>query len=289
MTVSENLEEQTVEELLLPVLDHLSKGDFDIPLLPHVANQVLLLANDPEGNSTQLSAVIEQDQVLASRVLQLANCAAYGPRYPIETLPQAISWLGMSFLAGTAFSFSVQTGVFKVDGYEDEVQELWAHTMAVALYAKFIAGRLGKNQDNAFLFGLLHAIGKPYVIHTVTHYQQTSKVHHPWAVLDRVIQESYVEAGRQIAVAWELPEPVKEAICFHQDCAFEQAKSPDKGAAITCLARHMAGKTFGQESVDANKLRTLPIGRFLGITQEDVSALLDSQEHIRATVDLMLV
>lgn len=122
MTISENLDEQTVEELLLPVLDHLSKGDFDIPLLPHVATQVLLLANDPEGNSTQLSAVIEQDQVLASRVLQLANCAAYGPRYPIETLPQAISWLGMSFLAGTAFSFSVQTGVFKVDGYEDEVQ-----------------------------------------------------------------------------------------------------------------------------------------------------------------------
>jgi len=176
-----------------------------------------------------------------------------------------------------------------VDGYADEAQELWAYTMAVALYAKFIAGRLGKNPDNAFLFGLLHAIGKPYVIHTVIHYQQTSKVHHPWAVLDRVIQESYVEAGRQLAVAWELPEPVKEAICFHQDCAFEQAKSPDKGAAITCLARHMAGKTLGQESVDANKLRTLPIGRFLGITQEDVSALLDSQEYIRATVDLMLV
>ena len=44
-------------------------------------------------------------------------------------------------------------------------------------------------------------------------------------VLDRVIQESYVEAGRQLALASELPDPVRETIAMHEDCTFEKATS----------------------------------------------------------------
>jgi HD-like signal output (HDOD) protein len=289
MTVLVNHNEQTVEELLLPVLEHLSKGDMDIPMLPHVANQVLLLANDHDANAPQLAVLIEQDPVLASRVLQFANSAAYGPRYPVDSLPQAISWLGLNFLAGTAFSFSVQSGVFQVHGFEKEVQGLWAHTFVVALYGRAIAERLGHNTDNAFLCGLLHAIGKPYVIHTVNCYQQDSGLRYPWAVLENVLQESYVEAGRQLAIAWELPESVKEAIMFHEYRAYEKATSPGKGAAMTCLARHLATKLFDPASSNDDSLLALPVAHFLRVSQSDMSAWLDMQETIHASVKPMLV
>ena len=289
MSILQKTEEHVVEELLLPVLDHLSNGHLDIPMLPHVASQVLLLANNPEGNATKLGALIQQDQVLACRVLQLANSAAYGSRYPIESLPQAISWLGLNFLAGTAFSFSVQSGVFNVDGYEKEVQGLWAYTLTVALYGKAIAGELGLNPENAFLCGLLHAIGKPYVTHTVNFHQRSSDVRHPWPVLDRVIRESYVEAGRQLAVAWELPESVREAIMLHEDCACEKATSPVKGAAITCLARHLANSILSSDVVDEQQITALPVAQLLGVSQSHVASWLDMRESIQANVAPMVI
>ena len=54
------------------------------------------------------------------------------------------------------------------------------------------------------------------------------------------MSESHVPVGAKLAEAWQLPEPVKEAIVFYQDHTYHQATSPTKGAIITCLADHMA-------------------------------------------------
>ena len=235
------------------------------------------------------SVLVEQDQILACRVLQLANSPAYGARYPLESLQQAISWLGINFLASTAFSFSVQTGVFHVEGYEQEVKGLWAHTLAVGLYAKAIAARLGQNPDMAFLCGLLHAIGKPYVTHTVNVYQHDLEERYSWTVLDKVIQESYIEAGRQLAIGWDLPEPVQETIMFHEDLAYEKVQSKENGPAITCLARYLATALFHPTSIDGEGLVRLAVARYLGVGNEDMAIWLEQQDAIRASVTPMLV
>ncbi len=286
--ISLNINEQTIESLLVPVLDQLANTDLEIPMLPHVASQVLLLANDPEANASKFSVLVEQDQILACRVLKLANSPAYGARYPIDSLHQAISWLGLNFLASTAFSFSVQAGVFEVEGYEQEVKGLWAHTLTVGLYSQAIAKRLGYNPDNAFLCGLLHAIGKPYVTHTVNLYQQNLKTRCPWKVLDRVINESYIEAGRQLAIGWGLPESVKDAIMFHDDLAFEKALSPTKGASITCLARHLATQLFKSVAGNEESLMALPVTAYLQAKKEDMLTWLDMQDSIQERVNPML-
>ena len=49
-------------ELFLPIPDHLDKGIFDLPLLPHVASQVLPLLNDPDVEASKLSALIQQNE-----------------------------------------------------------------------------------------------------------------------------------------------------------------------------------------------------------------------------------
>ena len=286
--VSLDINDQTVEELLVPVLDQLARTDLEIPMLPQVANQVLLLANDPEANASQFAILVEQDQVLACRVLKLANSPASGARYPIDSLHQAISWLGLNFLCSTAFSFSVQSGVFMVEGYEQEVKKLWAHTLAVGLYCKAIAKRMGYDPDNAFLCGLLHAIGKPYVTHTVNLYQQNLETRYPWKVLDRVIDESYIEAGRQLAIGWGLPEPVKDAILFHEDLAFAKSISPTKAASITCLARHLTAELFRSVAGNEETLLALPVTGYLQAKREDVLAWLAIQDSIRESVTPML-
>src|ERR687897_3733352 len=135
--------EQEEQEILRSLIaDQLRKGNVDLPLLPVVAHQVLMLSSDPNADATKLSTLIQQDQALAGKILHIANSPAYLPRSPIVSLQQAIAWLGLNMLAGLAFSISVQNGVFTIKGYEKEVRTLWHQALASGLYGKEIARRI---------------------------------------------------------------------------------------------------------------------------------------------------
>ncbi len=280
---------ESLEEFLLPILEKLEKKEFDLPPLPQVASQVLSLTTDSDANAAQLSALIQQDPVLASRIFQIANSAALGPQRHIESLQQAIAWLGLNNVAGTAFSLSVQSGVFNVAAYESEVRGLWTHSLATGFYGKAIASKIGQDQDMAFLCGLLHGIGKPFVVHTVNQFRKISDPPLPWKAMIILMKEAYIEVGWHLGEAWDLPGPVKEAINLHEDHAYHLATSPTKGAVITCLAKHLASRFLGLETIEDDALRVLPVVQDLGILEDDMNLLLESRETIQAQVDAMRV
>ena len=279
----------TPDELLLPILEKLENKDFDLPPLSRVGSQVLKLITDPQAHASQFSQIIQQDQILTAKVFQAANSPALGSRHSVTSLQQAIAWLGLNHIAGTAFALSLQSGVFNDRGYEQEVKGLWVHALASGFYAKAIAGQIGQNQDTAFLCGLLHAIGKPFIIHTLNQHWEETNVRPPWAMILRVINESYIELGRHLAEAWYLPQPVKEAIVHHADHSYHLGTSPSKWAGITCLATHLASYFVKPQPEQEKALSTLPVLTFLGLSPDDLATLLAMNNIIQAQVNLMLI
>jgi HD-like signal output (HDOD) protein len=277
------------EALRSLIADQLKRGNLDLPLLPVVANQVLMLSSDPNADATKLSTLIQQDQALAGKILHIANSPAYLPRSPIVSLQQAIAWLGLNMLAGLAFSISVQRGVFTIKGYEKEVRTLWHQALATGLYGKEIARRIRHNVENAFLCGLLHTIGKPLLLHLIITSGQTPEVRPSWTLMESLIQEWHISAGAKLAEAWKLPEPVQEAIRLYSDQTFHQATSPTKGAMITCLADHLASWLLDPSSHDEERLRALPVVQALNFYPEDMTALFDQRETIQHRVEAFLV
>ena len=283
-------EQEVLEELRTTILDRLEQGNLDLPLLPQVASQVLTLTSDPNADASKLSSLIQQDQALATQILRIANSPAYMPRSPIVSLQQAIAWLGLSMLAGLAFSVSVQSGVFQIKGYEKEVKDLWRHALATGLYGKEIARRIRHNVENAFLCGLLHSIGKPVLLHITQDIRKSSENGTlPWPLVEALMSESHVPVGAKLAEAWQLPEPVKEAIMFYQDHTYHQATSPTKGAIITCLANHMASYLLDPSMIEEDVLRTLPVVQDLNFYPDDMNALLELKETIRASMECMIL
>lgn len=280
---------ESLEDLLLPILEKLERKEFDLPPLPQVANQVLALTTDPTAQSDKLAVLIQQDIVLTAKILQTANSAGLGSQKKIDSLQQAVTWLGINHVAGAAFTLSVQSGVFNVQGYEREVRELWTQGLATGFYGKSIAAQIGQDQDMAFLCGLLHAIGKPFVVHTVNHHRQGTAELLPWSAMVQLMQESYIEVGRQLGEAWDFPVPVKEAINLHEDHAYHLATSPTKGAVITCLARHLALHFYDQEGIPEETIRALPVVQALTLSDEQMTTLLESRDTIQAQVENMLL
>lgn len=277
------------EELLLPIIEKVEKRDFDLPALSRAGSQVLELLSDSDAHASQLAHVIQQDQILTAKVFKAANSPALSSRYPATTLQQAIAWLGLNHIAGTAFALSLQSRVFNDVGYEQEVKGLWIHALATGFYAKTIAGEIGQDQDSAFLCGLLHAIGKPFIIHNINQHWPDSKPRPPWPMLTSLLSESYIEVGRHLADAWHFPDAVKEAIVLHADHTYDLATSSTKGAVITCLAKHFASHFLDFEVTQEKFIRELPVVLFLRLSQDDITTLFDLRGSIQEHIDALLI
>ena len=283
------IQQEESEALRTRITTQLEQGTLDLPLLPVVAHQVLQLSGDPNADATKLSTLIQQDQALAGQILRIANSPAYAPRSPIVSLQQAIAWLGMTVLAGLAFSVSVQSGIFTIKGYEKEIRGLWYQALATALYGKEIARRIRHNVENAFLCGLLHTIGKPALLHLILTYQSNPEASPSWEILEPIIQEFHISAGTKLAEVWKLPEPVQEAIRLYSDGTYHQATLPTKGAIITCLADHLASYALSSSSLDEEALRALPVIQDLNFYPDDMDALLELREGIQQSIEAFLV
>ncbi len=288
MSLVTETDQDSFDELLLAIVDKLTRKEFDLPTLPQVASRVLALTTDPEADVSELTSLIQQAPVLTAKIFQTSNSVGSGANRKIESLSQAVAWLGFNTVAGTAYALSVQAGVFDVRGFEQEVKGLWTHALTTGFYGKAIAGHIGENPDTAFLCGLLHDIGKPFVVHTVNQHQNDSTTRIPWTAMLTLFKDSSKEVGRQLALEWEFPDPVKEAIHLYPDHAYQRASSPTNSTVITNLAHHLASHFVDPEAIAEDTLRGLPVVQALQLPGDAIDALLDLHDVIRAQVESML-
>src|SRR5512142_1785749 len=129
------------------------------PLLPGVAHEVIRLAQDPDVSIRDVTGVLERDQVLATKVMSIAQSAIYRPRTPAVTLQQATVRLGLKTLRNIVVEASLTLRVFDAPGYEAAMTRLSWHSIATAYILRTLARRTGVDPDFAFLCGLLHDIG----------------------------------------------------------------------------------------------------------------------------------
>ena len=88
------------DEILLIVLtEKLEKQEFELPPLPQVASQVLALTTDPYADASKLTALIGQDPILTAKLFQTSNSLVQGSTRQIDSLQQAIAWLGINTVA----------------------------------------------------------------------------------------------------------------------------------------------------------------------------------------------
>ncbi len=276
-----------VEQIQATFLTRMESGQLQLPLLPQVANQVLLLTSDPQADATRLAALIQQDQALATQILKIANSPAYMPRSPIVSLQQAVTWLGMKLLSDLARTVSIQNGVFRVRGYEVQIGELWRHALASGLFAKEIARQSRQNVESAFLSGLLHTIGKPVVLEALIDIQESMSLSLDWEQLRGLLEAHHVQVGARITESWGLPELVKDAILFYDH--YQDTTKSQKVAMITCLADGLAQSLLTAQGWDENSLARLPVIQDLNFYAEDITSLMTHGDVIIQSVNAMCV
>jgi putative nucleotidyltransferase with HDIG domain len=204
---------QSLKERLL---ERLSGGALELPLLPQVAAEVLSLTSRDDSDARRLSDLLRHDQAMTAHVLRIANSPLYRPRVPIDSLPQAMARIGFSQIRQIALIVSCRQRVFKVKGFEPDVHRAFRHSLGAALYARDIARARRRDEDEAFLAGLLHDVGRPVVLQAIADAHDGLKLSDRPAVLS-VAADMHATVGGSLARRWSLPARVTEAIAAHHD------------------------------------------------------------------------
>ena len=273
------------EQVERALVERIDKDRIDLPVLPQVAGKVMALANDPAADAARLSALIHQDQALAAHVLRIANSPAYMPRTPIASLQHAVAMLGVNQLSEIAVTISLKSGTVKIPGYEGDVRQLWRHALASGAYAKEIARMRRYNVESAYLCGLLHAVGKPVVLKTVTTIAAEMHVPLEPSAIIAFLDGYHSRIGNLIATEWSLPPQVADAITYYG--IYEQAPSHRQEAMMTCLADRLATYILIPDSFDDNTLREHSVFADLNLYPNDIDALLGLKDKILNLVDTM--
>lgn len=204
-------EEQT--RFLQELAEDLNSKNIQLPSFPDVVINIRTALEDPTCSSERLAAVVRTDPVLVARLLMAAN-SAFHNRAGIEItdLDLAISRLGFEVVRNTAITLAVEQ-IFAASEHEalkNSIKEIWSSSLSLASMSFVIARNSGSiNADNAFLCGLLHEIGKLYILTKATRFPIL--LGDPES-LKTVQDQWYASVGKSIIEAWGFPNEIAESL-----------------------------------------------------------------------------
>jgi putative nucleotidyltransferase with HDIG domain len=255
-----------------------------LPAMPGTALECMQVLSDPHQTFGSVGTVLGRDPLLASRVLKLANSAAFPSRVPAESLEQAIARMGTEGLMSAIVEFSLYDAFTSRDErIQRSFRGVWEHSLAVSLLAKDLCsfgGVPGLEPQTAYLIGLLHDIGKPVVgailLEAERQLAREGDRSLAWmsdAVWKQVVNDSHRSVGVALARKWMLPDTVVRSI--EQSRAYVRAL-PRSSANVVCLANALAKKyrVYLGEIDDAEVDALIDEGRALLGLQDAVVARL---------------
>lgn len=196
----------------------LNSKNISLPSFPDVVIRIRSALEDPGCTADRLAGVAKTDPVLASRLLISANSAFHNRAgISIVDLDLAISRLGFEAVRNTAIALAVEqifTSTRHAELHE-RLEKLWSRSMALSSMCYVLAQGIDEiNPDNAYLAGLLHEIGKLYIL---TKSRDFPRMLGDDESLGKVIAAWYPSIGKSIVESWGFPQVIADSITVSEN------------------------------------------------------------------------
>jgi len=198
----------------------------DLQMFNPVALELLQLLADPDTDIDVIIKTIIKDQALAIQILNLANSSAYSGFAKSETIKDAVKRLGASEITNLAMAASqAALHTSSIPMVNEAMKDLWLHSYACAIGCRSLAFGIGQEKlaDHAYLAGLLHDIGKLYLLKSL----ESISVQNPGSIefnreaLLEVFSDMHVEQGCRIMSYWGIPPVYHSIVANHHTEHFD--------------------------------------------------------------------
>ena len=254
-------------------------GDhIDLPSFPDVALRVRRALADEDVSIDQVVRVVSAEPSLVVRLLQLGNSAALNPSgRRLTDLRAAMTRIGfnMARSATIAFAMSQLRRAEAYRGLEKPFNELWLASTQVAAVSFVVAKRLTKvNAELALLAGLLHTVGKLYLL---TRAGRFPDLLNDTAAYPSLVQVWHARIAQAILVNWEMAPPVVDAVQGFEACDREREGEIDL-LDVLWVSRSLAALPRPASAIPLELLESHPARR-LGLSAAACEGVLVESGH----------
>lgn len=267
-------------EFVTNLARELTAGRVELPGYPDVAARLQHALADPDITTERIARVVSSDAGLAARLLTLANSAMLRRgANPITDMKSAVTRVGQENIrtATLAYAQLQLRRAAELAPVRDDLEACWLEGIRVAALSHAIARESGRlRPDEAMLCGLMHNIGKIYIIARSAGLPELFGAD---GVRDPLVREWHPAIGQALSENWKLPEEITAAVGGQLDLEREHMGSSDLQDLLVVAVRLEENMTAGRGEDTA--LLELPAARSLSLGEPAlVRIVLDSQTDV---------
>jgi len=272
-----------LDSVLAEVAGLIKYRKLEVPALSEHALRLVPLAGRPNADVRLLTRLVQSDKAIESRVLRVAQFAAYQPSVPIDSLGEAISWLGAGEVADIAFTAAVQGLLFDAVRGAGRADDGWRASIAAAIWAREIGAVSRRRNPLTYLCALLHDAGAQTARLSCLAISRNLGVRLSPEEEELFVREHEPRYRDALVRRWALPQAVVD--CMQGWAEWEPAGGHDDDVAVVHLAHHLAeivssqGPEFAREALSGNDALDV-----LNISPDRFTALLERTPWVMGQV-----
>jgi HD-like signal output (HDOD) protein len=254
-----------------------SKGTLNLPSFPDVVMRIRKALAEPNVRLAEIVKIVGTEPRLAARLLQVANSAAFNHSGKhLTDLRMAITRLGHRPVQSAVMAFAVKQLRLApaLRSISKPLNLLWEQSISVAAICQVIARRTKVSPEEAFLTGLLHGIGRLYIM--VRSAGKSEQLYQDPTFRD-MIAGWHPAIGKAVLENWDFDAAVCEALGDQSDYERSGRGDPDLTDVLVVsvvLARVL--RRPGPRSVEMEGINSFAR---LHMTSHDCAEVLRHAEH----------
>lgn len=188
----------------------------ELPAFPEAVIRIQRVLQSADTRTEDVVRILSSEPALAARLLRMANSAEFRRvDQNITDLKTAVARMGFNMVRSVAVAFAMRQ-LRRKDTYTPtaqlQLEQAWEESLAASAMCFVLAKRFTRlNPDQALLTGLLHVLGRLYIIMRSKDMPELSDVE-----MRQVIDGWHATIGKAILETWGLPETLQHAV-EHQD------------------------------------------------------------------------
>lgn len=237
----------------------------ELPAFPEAVLRIQRALQSPDTSTDDVVRILSSEPALAARLLRIANSVEFRRAdQDITDLRKAISRMGFNMVRSVAVAFAMRQ-LRRKDTYspaaQAQLEQAWSESLEISAACFVLAKRCTKlNPDQGLLTGLLHVLGRLYIVMRSKDAPELSDVE-----MREVFDGWHATIGKAILETWGLPETMQHAVEHQDEYDLEQegdvsltdvlvaakllVKGERDGERFPALRRMRVGQTDRQTSV----------------------------------------
>jgi HD-like signal output (HDOD) protein len=207
------MSQQEYFEFVKGLAEELNRNDIKLPSFPDVVIRIRTALDNSDTTAGDIANILNNDAVLASRILIHANSNYHNPAgVKIESVEAAVGRVGFEKVRTAAIAYAVEQlhTSENLAPLKNELRETWLLGLRIASLSEAIA-RLSPNLDGdtAFISGLLNRIG---VLYLFTKYNDYPDLLQDPEARQSLIDEWAAPIGESIVANWDFSEEIQATL-----------------------------------------------------------------------------